>query len=145
MIDGTNYKTAYVSGMKEEVSIIVLWPLISTFTDMPFYRQLNLNNNELNFMDIYFRIGYAIFLLPCQIILTRVRPRWFLPSAELAWGLMTGKLLISHLRLDDTHFLSVLALMAAAKNVKTMYALRFFIGVFEASSYPGIISVLCNW
>ncbi|KAJ9114058.1 hypothetical protein QFC22_005878 [Naganishia vaughanmartiniae] len=105
MIDGTNYKTAYVSGMKEE---------------------MNLNNNELNFMDIYFRIGYAIFLLPCQVILTRVRARWFLPSAELAWGVMT-------------------ALMAAAKNVKTMYALRFFIGVFEASSYPGIISVLCNW
>jgi ACS family pantothenate transporter-like MFS transporter len=37
------------------------------------------------------------------------------------------------------------ALMAAAKNVKVMYALRFFIGVFEASSYPGIISILCNW
>jgi ACS family pantothenate transporter-like MFS transporter len=35
--------------------------------------------------------------------------------------------------------------MAAAKSVKMMYALRFFIGVFEASSYPGIISVLCNW
>jgi hypothetical protein len=37
------------------------------------------------------------------------------------------------------------ALMAAAKDVKVMYALRFFIGVFEASSYPGIISILCNW
>jgi ACS family pantothenate transporter-like MFS transporter len=35
--------------------------------------------------------------------------------------------------------------MAAAKDVKVMYALRFFIGVFEASSYPGIISILCNW
>ncbi|GHJ89178.1 hypothetical protein NliqN6_5580 [Naganishia liquefaciens] len=105
MIDGTNYKTAYVSGMKEE---------------------LKLNNNELNFMDIYYRIGYAIFLMPCQIILTKVRPRWWLPSNEMAWGVMT-------------------ALMAAAKDVRMMYALRFLIGVFEASSYPGIISILCNW
>jgi ACS family pantothenate transporter-like MFS transporter len=37
------------------------------------------------------------------------------------------------------------ALMAAAHDVRMMYALRFFIGVFEASSYPGIISILCNW
>lgn len=35
--------------------------------------------------------------------------------------------------------------MAAAHSVKGMYALRFFIGAFEASSYPGIVSVLCNW
>ncbi|KAJ9091483.1 hypothetical protein QFC20_007623 [Naganishia adeliensis] len=88
--------------------------------------QLKLNNNELNFLDIYYRIGYAVFLLPCQVILTKVKPNWWLPSNEMAWGLMT-------------------ALMAAAKSVKMMYALRFFIGVFEASSYPGIISVLCNW
>jgi sugar phosphate permease len=105
MIDGTNYKTAYASGMKEE---------------------LNMTGNELNFLDIYYRIGYAIFLLPCQIILTKVRPNWWLPSMEMAWGLMT-------------------ALMAAAHDVRMMYALRFFIGVFEASSYPGIISILCNW
>jgi ACS family pantothenate transporter-like MFS transporter len=35
--------------------------------------------------------------------------------------------------------------MAVAPTVQGMYALRFFIGVFEASSYPGIISILCNW
>lgn len=52
--------------------------------------QLKLNNNELNFLDIYYRIGYAIFLLPCQVILTKVKPNWWLPSNEMAWGLMTG-------------------------------------------------------
>ncbi|KAJ9112857.1 hypothetical protein QFC19_000412 [Naganishia cerealis] len=119
MIDGTNYKTAYVSGMKEE---------------------MNMNANELNYLDIYFRIGYAIFLLPCQITLTRVNAKWFLPSCELIWGVMTVLT-----RPDSSRLGRVPALMAAAKNVKVMYALRFFIGVFEASSYPGIISVLCNW
>jgi hypothetical protein len=41
-------------------------------------------------MDIYYRIGYAIFLMPCQIILTKVNPRWWMPSNEMAWGVMTG-------------------------------------------------------
>jgi ACS family pantothenate transporter-like MFS transporter len=91
MIDGTNYKTAYVSGMKEDVrpvpsitsSEAALMPVLPS--------QMKMNNNELNFMDIYYRIGYAIFLLPCQIILTKVKPNWWLPSNEMAWGLMTGK------------------------------------------------------
>lgn len=35
--------------------------------------------------------------------------------------------------------------MAATNSIRGMYVLRFFIGVFEASSYPGIITILCNW
>ncbi|AFR98231.2 transmembrane transporter Liz1p [Cryptococcus neoformans C23] len=104
-IDSSNYKTAYVSGMKED---------------------MKLNGNELNYLNTYFKVGYAIFLIPSQIVLTRVRPSLWLPPLELSWGVMTG-------------------LMAAAHSVKGMYALRFFIGAFEASSYPGIVSVLCNW
>jgi ACS family pantothenate transporter-like MFS transporter len=57
--------------------------------------QLGMTGNELNWMDIYYRIGYAIFLLPCQIILTKVRPNWWLSSMEMAWGLMTGNSPIS--------------------------------------------------
>lgn len=86
MIDGTNYKTAYVSGMKEDVRRTLLRSH-NVLTQCP---QLNLNNNELNFLDIYYRIGYAVFLLPCQIILTKVKPNWWLPSNEMAWGIMTG-------------------------------------------------------
>lgn len=71
-------------------------------------------------------MGYALFLIPSQLILTRIKPNIWLPSLEIAWGVMTG-------------------LMAVAKTPEGMYALRFFIGVFEASSYPGIITILCNW
>ena len=35
--------------------------------------------------------------------------------------------------------------MGFMPNVKGMYALRFLIGVFEASSYPGITCILCSW
>ena len=35
--------------------------------------------------------------------------------------------------------------MAAAKSVETLYVLRFFIGLLEASAYPGIVTLLGNW
>lgn len=47
--------------------------------------------NELNYMDTTFRIGYAIFLIPSQLILTKIRPKYWLPPLELAWGVMTGE------------------------------------------------------
>ncbi|CED85583.1 Permease of the major facilitator superfamily [Phaffia rhodozyma] len=104
-IDASNYKTAYASGMKED---------------------LNMGGNELNYMDTTYRVGYALMIIPSQIILTKIRPSYWLPGLEIAWGLMTG-------------------LMAACKTVNGMYALRFFIGLLEASSYPGIVCVLCCW
>ncbi|KAE8133506.1 major facilitator superfamily domain-containing protein [Aspergillus pseudotamarii] len=33
----------------------------------------------------------------------------------------------------------------AAKNARTVYALRFFLGVFESTSWPGLASLLFNW
>ncbi|KAL4944589.1 hypothetical protein BDV06DRAFT_220107 [Aspergillus oleicola] len=35
--------------------------------------------------------------------------------------------------------------LAGAKNVQVIFALRFFIGLFEASVDPGIITLLSNW
>lgn len=34
---------------------------------------------------------------------------------------------------------------AVAKNVQTLYALRFLIGLLEASAYPGMLWVLGSW
>lgn len=72
MIDTSNYKTAYVSGMKED---------------------LNFMGNELNWLDSWFRIGYAIFLIPSQLILSSVPANWWLPFAEIMWGILTGSIL----------------------------------------------------
>lgn len=104
-------------------------------------------------MDTTYRVGYALFLIPSQLVLAdgRVQARFWLPALECAWGVCVG-------------------LMACMKSATGIYVLRFFIGVFgasalpllegrhsvsrerltrddpaEASSYPGIISVLCAW
>lgn len=53
---------AYVSGMKED---------------------LNLYGNELNWFQTYFSIAYAIFIVPSQMLQTKLRPSLWLPFAEL--------------------------------------------------------------
>jgi len=58
---------------------------------IPAHQQLNFQGNQLNFLDTYYRIGYAIFLIPSQVILTKIRPNLWLPPLELAWGIMTGE------------------------------------------------------
>lgn len=104
-IDQSNYSSAYVSGMRED---------------------LNMHGNQLNWLGSYFTIGYAIGLIPSQIMMLKIRPSVWLASAELIWGVLTG-------------------LCAIATNVHQLYPLRFFIGLVEASSWPGMITVLMNW
>ncbi len=87
---------------------------------------LHMVGNDYNFMTTYWTIGYILGFLPSQIMLTKIRPSIWLPSMELLW--------------------SVLVLgMSGSKNTQTLFALRFFQGFFEASAYPGIMTLLGNW
>ncbi|CAM1501644.1 Fc.00g036280.m01.CDS01 [Cosmosporella sp. VM-42] len=56
----------------------------------------------------------------------KICPPIWLPSLELLWS-------------------ALVMCMAAAKNVKTLYAVRFFIGLLEASAYPSILTLIGNW
>ncbi|KAL4780282.1 major facilitator superfamily domain-containing protein [Aspergillus varians] len=95
----------YVSGMKEALSLY---------------------GNELVEFTTYFSIGYALAIVPSQMIQTMIRPSIFLPACEVIWGLLTL----------STH---------AAKNAQTVYAIRFFLGIFESTSWPGLVSLIFNW
>lgn len=104
-IDQTNVSNAYVSGMKEE---------------------LNFQGKDYNFLDTYFKIGYAVSLIPSQILMNKVKPAYLLSSFEIIWGVMV-------------------CLCAVPKSPRGLYPLRFFVGFFEASSWPGIIITLMNY
>ncbi|KAL4922247.1 major facilitator superfamily domain-containing protein [Aspergillus aurantiobrunneus] len=91
---------AYVSGMKESLSLY---------------------GNELVESTTYFSIGYALAVVPSQMIQTLLRPSIFLPACEVIWGLLT---LTTY----------------AAKNAQTVYALRF-----SSTSWPGLVSLIFNW
>ncbi len=67
-MDQSGTTQAYVSGMKEALSLY---------------------GNELVEFTTYFSIGYAIFIVPSQMIQTRVRPSLFLPICEIIWGAVT--------------------------------------------------------
>ncbi len=56
-------------------------------------------------------------------MLTYVRPSYWLPGLELAWGVITG-------------------LIALAQNATHVYVLRFFLGIFESSAWPGMMTIL---
>ncbi|OAA81278.1 Major facilitator superfamily transporter [Akanthomyces lecanii RCEF 1005] len=104
-LDQANINNAYVSGMKED---------------------LHLKGNELNLFTTYFNVAYCIMLIPSQIIMTYVRPSWWLPSVEIVWGVITGLIAITH-------------------NAKQVYVLRAFLGLCESAAYPGMITLFMSW
>ncbi|POS69989.1 major facilitator superfamily transporter [Diaporthe helianthi] len=104
-LDQTNISSAYVSGMKED---------------------LNLQGNELNYFTTWFSVSYCIMLIPSQVIMTWVRPSWWLPGLEIGWGIITGLIALCH-------------------NAKQIYVLRVFLGLFESSAWPGMMTLFMYW
>ncbi|KAK6214109.1 hypothetical protein LQW54_004711 [Pestalotiopsis sp. IQ-011] len=104
-LDQSNISNAYVSGMKED---------------------LGLKGNELNYFQTYFNVAYCIMLIPSQIILTYVRPSYWLPGLEICWGVITGLIAMTH-------------------NATQVYILRVFLGLCESSAWPGMMTLLMYW
>lgn len=65
-------------------------------------------------------------LIPSLVILTYVRPSFWLPGLEIGWGIITG-------------------LIALATNAKHVYVLRVFLGLFESSAWPGMMTLFMYW
>ncbi|EPE07878.1 pantothenate transporter liz1 [Ophiostoma piceae UAMH 11346] len=87
---------------------------------------LGMHGNDLNLLTTYWTIGYILGQIPSQIIMTRVPPSVWLPSLELTWSLLVIG-------------------MAGAQDLRTLHVLRFFVGLLEASAYPGIMTLLGSW
>ncbi|CAK1363658.1 Pantothenate transporter liz1 [Cercospora beticola] len=104
-LDQQNINNAYVSGMQEDLS---------------------LHGNELNYFTTAFNISYCLMLIPSQIILTHVRPSFWLPGLEIGWGILTG-------------------LMATVTSAKQVYIIRVFLGAFESSAWPGMMTLFMHW
>lgn len=98
-LDQVNVNNAFVSGMKED---------------------LGLYGNELNYMQTCWTVGYVIGEIPSNLILTRIRPRYWIPAMELLWGVLTFTL-------------------SRAQSARTIYIIRFFVGLAESTFYPGML------
>lgn len=73
---------------------------------------LGMYGNELNYITVTFWASYCTFMIPACYFLTHYPANVVLPILEIGWGLSTFGL-------------------AWAQNVETLYAMRFFTGLFE--------------
>lgn len=87
---------------------------------------LGLYGDELNYFTTAFNVAYAVMLIPSQVIMTWVRPSFWLPALEVSWGVMTG-------------------LMAMVTSARQVYIIRVFLGAFESSAWPGMMTLFMHW
>ena len=100
-------------------------------------------NQYLTSLTLYF-IGYVLFevslkgavrsarpanirgQIPCNIILKRTTPRFWLPTLTLIWGV-------------------VATLTGVTQGLSGFFAARFFLGITESGLFPGVVFYLSMW
>ncbi|KAG1139166.1 hypothetical protein G6F37_009941 [Rhizopus arrhizus] len=87
---------------------------------------LNMSKSDYKWSLSIFYFSYVIFDLPSNIIMRRWRPSYWLGILMFLWG-------------------TVATAMAASKNFASIASARFFIGVFEAGFFPGVIYFMSLW
>jgi len=73
-----------------------------------------------------FFIGYFLFEVPSNLLMTRTGARIWIARIMISWGLISSALML-------------------ANSVATFYLLRFLLGAAEAGFFPGIILYLTYW
>ncbi|KAL2847213.1 major facilitator superfamily domain-containing protein [Aspergillus pseudoustus] len=104
-LDQININNAFVSGMKED---------------------LGMYQNQLNYMQACWTVGYVIGEIPSNMLLTKIRPRYWLPTMEVLWTVLTFSL-------------------SRCNTPTQFYVLRFFIGLAESTFYPGMQYIIGSW
>ncbi|SPQ24186.1 31066c46-cff1-4d58-ae8a-6a644d8ea200 [Thermothielavioides terrestris] len=82
-------------------------------------------NQYLTGLTLYF-IGYVLFEIPCNIILKRTTPRFWLPFLTAVWGVVS-------------------TLTGVVQNLSGFFANRFFLGVAESGLFPGVVYYFSMW
>lgn len=88
--------------------------------------EIGIWGNELNNITAVFWAAYCGAMIPAAYFITKYPINIVLSSLELGWGLATFGL-------------------AWVKNVEAIYAMRFFVGLFECCSFTGVIYVIGSW
>lgn len=87
---------------------------------------LGMTGNEyLTSLTLFF-VGYVLFEIPCNVILKRTSPKFWLPTMTVVWG-------------------SVCTLMGVSQSRSGFFAVRFFLGVAESGLFAGVVFYLSMW
>ncbi|EXJ86416.1 hypothetical protein A1O3_03367 [Capronia epimyces CBS 606.96] len=87
---------------------------------------LKLYGSELTYASNVNTAGYVIGQIPAVILVTRVRPSILIPTVEIVWAALTF-------------------CTAAVKTAEQLYAVRFFIGLFESAFFPVMVYLIGSW
>jgi hypothetical protein len=79
---------------------------------------LHMNSTDYSLALLIFFVGYLLFEVPSNMIMSRSKPAVYLPSIMAIWGAMT------------------IAYMGV-RNLSGLVALRFFVGIVESGFFPG--------
>ena len=104
-VDRLNISNAYVSGMQEDLKMV---------------------GTEFNQINTMFNIGYIVFLIPNNLILLKIRPRYWLTFCAIAWALLTLGIY-------------------KVTSYKQIMVIRFFQAGFESSTFTGAHLILGSW
>ena len=130
------------SGLEKRTVSKVFWrlmPFLGLLYIVAFLDRVNVGyaalsmNKDLGFSSaVYglgagiFFIGYFIMEVPGNLIMTKVGARLWIARILITWGIISG-------------------LTAWVSTPMQFYTVRFFLGVAEASFFPGIIYYLSTW
>ncbi|GAA5865031.1 hypothetical protein JCM8547_007688 [Rhodosporidiobolus lusitaniae] len=87
---------------------------------------LHMDGDEYNMVIACFTIGFAVANIPQNLMILIVPPRYLFTINGVLWGILT-------------------ALTACATKVSHLYAIKFFQGVFESSTFVGAHYILGSW
>ncbi|KAK9453358.1 major facilitator superfamily domain-containing protein [Dipodascopsis uninucleata] len=87
---------------------------------------LELTGDRLNYANAMYYVGYCLFQIPSNIVLTKLRAEYYLPAAEVTWGVFT-------------------LAIAFVKNYPQLMVMRFFIGLSSTACYVGNVHIVNSW
>ncbi|KAL7275393.1 hypothetical protein RUND412_001671 [Rhizina undulata] len=87
---------------------------------------LHMTEGQYNACLTIFFVSYALFEPASNVLLKRMRPRFYIPLIMVLWGI-------------------TMTFMGFAKNFSGMMAARWFLGMAEAGLFPGVNYYLSCW
>lgn len=87
---------------------------------------LNLKGTEYQTAVSILFVGYTLGQIPSNMIITRVKPSWYMGGFMMLWAVTSG-------------------LTAVVKDYTGLILVRFFLGVVEAPYYPGALYMLSTF
>jgi len=111
------------------------------FAKLEMASALHFSDTVYGFGAGIFFIGYFLFELPSNLILSRVGARLWMARIMITWGLISAAFLFT----GTVRWGGLAETFGCTDAEFTFYVLRFLLGLAEAGFFPGIILYLAFW